>query len=140
MDPWSQISCRGSRVLINFLQWWFEGIDSPIQLESVKALRTLGYSIAVTGFKKRPRLDRAIEATPSLWMYFQQIVGTHKSLCRPWFVSTPRTEYMHVHMLELGAGSRHRQIGSQRESGKWTQISEYTHAYTYTNTHEFTYV
>ena len=33
---------RQSRVWINFLVWWLDGIDSPIQLTNVKAAQTIG--------------------------------------------------------------------------------------------------
>lgn len=80
---------RQSRVWIRFLQWWLKGIESPIPMHDVKALRPLGFSIAVKGFKKRPRLSGAIDAMNNLWRYFQQTVGTHKTMCRPWSVHSP---------------------------------------------------
>ena len=80
---------RQSRVWIKFLQWWLKGIESPIQMHDVKALRPLGFSIAVKGFKKRPCLPGAIDAMNNLWRYFQQVMGTHKTMCRPWSVHTP---------------------------------------------------
>ena len=80
---------RQSRVWIKFLQWWLKGIEPPIQMHDVKALRPLGFSIAVKGFKKRPCLPGAIDAMNNLWRYFQQVMGTHKTMCRPWSVHTP---------------------------------------------------
>jgi len=80
---------RQSRVWINFLQWWLQGIESPIQLQSMKALRHVGFPIAVKCFLKRPRLVGTKDALATLWRYFQQTVGTHKTLSKPWSVQSP---------------------------------------------------
>ena len=65
---------RQSRVWINFLIWWLEGIDSPIQLVNVKALKQLGYGIVVRGFLKRPQMSQSIAAQHELRKYFQQTI------------------------------------------------------------------
>ena len=70
---------RQPRVWINFLQWWLDRTDAPIRLQSGKALRPLGFTIAVRGFNKRPRLNGSAAALVNLWMYFQQTVGKHKT-------------------------------------------------------------
>ena len=79
---------RQSRVWLNFLMWWLEGIGNPIQLVEVKALKPLGYPIAVRGFLQRPQVDNAAAAQHELWKYFQQTVGTYKTLTKPWCVRT----------------------------------------------------
>jgi len=77
---------RQSRVWINFLVWWLDGIDSPIQLTNVKALKQLGYCIEVKGFLQRPQLVNSIAAQHELWKYFQQTIGKNKTLSKPWCV------------------------------------------------------
>ena len=81
---------RQSRVWINFLRWWLDKVDSPAQMQNVKALRPLGFTIAVKGFTNRPRLSGSITALSALWRYFQQTVGKHKTLEKPWCVHSGR--------------------------------------------------
>eukprot|EP00435_Cladocopium_sp_Y103_P052154 s1235_g16.t1 len=66
---------RQSRVWLNFVSWWLEGVESPLHLTEVKALKHLGYPIVVRGFLQRPRLANSIAAQQELWKYFQQTIG-----------------------------------------------------------------
>eukprot|EP00435_Cladocopium_sp_Y103_P060200 s1265_g22.t1 len=66
---------RQSRVWLNFVSWWLDGVESPLHLTEVKALKHLGYPIVVRGFLQRPRLANSIAVQQELWKYFQQTIG-----------------------------------------------------------------
>eukprot|EP00435_Cladocopium_sp_Y103_P054469 s515_g17.t1 len=58
---------RQSRVWLNFLDWWLQSFDSPLEMYSDKSLRFVGFSIAIKGFRKRPKMPNAVESLMTLW-------------------------------------------------------------------------